>query len=323
MNPKNATDTAAFSKTAKAAAILRKVRSLGALAALMVPGTSYSASLKPETLKTWDAYVAAASAQMQRRLSPDNPFLLTDDECPRLRSGETLVFPVGPDMPRKIPSGLIHHWVGATFVPNTTLPAVLSIVRDYERYGEIYHPAVIVSSATSTSEAEDRFSMVLMNKSAISKTALEGDYRASYFRVDDQRAYSFAETVRVQEIAAYGTAGQHRLPENQGTGLIWRLFSITRFEARDGGVYIEIEAIALSRDVPVALRLMVDPLIRRVSRESLKLSLQQTREAVQTVSDIARREGITGQRALSVACASDASWGAGHSFTNLPARKSY
>jgi len=43
-------------------------------------------------------------------------------------------------------------------------------------------------------------------------------------------------------------------PEGEGTGLIWR-----RFEERDGGVYVEVEAIALSRDVPASLRWLVEP----------------------------------------------------------------
>jgi hypothetical protein len=62
--------------------------------------------------------------------------------------------------------------------------------------------------------------------------------------------------------------------------LIWRLYSISRFEQRDGGVYVELEAIALSRDVPGALRWVVDPIVRRTSRSSMVVSLQKTEGAV-------------------------------------------
>ena len=54
--------------------------------------------------------------------------------------------------------------------------------------------------------------------------------------------------------------------------------STARFEERDGGVYVELEAIALSRDVPV--RWIVNPIVRRVSRNSMLVSLQQMKEAV-------------------------------------------
>ena len=67
-------------------------------------------------------------------------------------------------------------------------------------------------------------------------------------------------------------------------GLIWRVHSTTHFEERDGGVYIEVETIALSRDIPTMLRWVVDPIVRRVSRASLTASLQQTEAAVRSHS---------------------------------------
>jgi hypothetical protein len=59
-----------------------------------------------------------------------------------------------------------------------------------------------------------------------------------------------------------------------------RLYSVARLEERDGGVYSELEALALSRNIPAALRVVVDPIVRRVSRNSLTISLKQTEEAV-------------------------------------------
>jgi hypothetical protein len=78
----------------------------------------------------------------------------------------------------------------------------------------------------------------------------------------------------------------------QGTGLIWRLSSITRLEERDGGVYAELEAIALSRDIPAAFRLFVTPIVRRVSRDSLATSLHQTKVAIDDSLAHRKREGL-------------------------------
>lgn len=64
--------------------------------------------------------------------------------------------------------------------------------------------------------------------------------------------------------------------------MIWRLHCIMRFEERDGGVYIKVEAMALSRDIPAALRWAVEPIVRRVSRSSVATSLQQTKAAVRS-----------------------------------------
>ena len=59
--------------------------------------------------------------------------------------------------------------------------------------------------------------------------------------------YSITQSKRIQEIADYGTARERKLAEGEGTGLIWRLFSVSRFEERDGGLCVETEATALSR----------------------------------------------------------------------------
>jgi hypothetical protein len=134
---------------------------------------------------------------------------------------------------------------------------------------------------------EDHFSMIMMNKTVVGKTALDGDYKTTYVAVDEHRWYSISESTRIQEIAEYGTPAQHILPEDHGTGLIWRLHTVTRFEEKDGGVYIELEAVVLSRDIPSAFRWMVEPIVRRVSRSSLTTSLHETESAVFASSRIA------------------------------------
>jgi hypothetical protein len=142
---------------------------------------------------------------------------------------------------------------------------------------------------------EDRFSMVLSNKSLVGRTALEGDYHATYVRLDDHHWYGTSETTRIQEIEKYGTPGQRMLPEDEGTGLIWRVLSVTRFEERDGGVYVELEAVVLSRDVPRALRWAITPIVRRVSKDALTTSLRQTGRAVEARQAVVQASGgLTG-----------------------------
>lgn len=242
-----------------------------------------AAELKPETVRTWGEYVKGVTARTQEHLIPGNSFLSIDDspaQTAKLRRGEILVDPAGPRIPLKIPFGLIHDWVGEAFIPGVTIPEVLRVVRDYGDYKSVYRPNVVESKRISTSEWEDRFSLLIVNKSLIAGSALDSDYRTCFTRLDDEHWYGTAETTRVQEVAEYGSPSQHLLPENKGAGIIWRLNSITRFEERDGGVYIELEAMALSRDVPSSLRWLIDPIIRRVSRSALETSLRQTEDAV-------------------------------------------
>ena len=135
----------------------------------------------------------------------------------------------------------------------------------------------------------DKYSMRVVNNETVAETALDSEYQACYLQLDELRWYSTAHTTRVQEIRHYGRPDEQELPPNQGSGYIWRLYSVARFEERDGGVYIELEAIALSRDIPVGVRWLVDPIVRRVSRNTLLISLQQMEEAVRSTAGSANR----------------------------------
>jgi hypothetical protein len=243
---------------------------------------AHAATLKPEAAKAWDDYVESASGGIRERANAPGGFLQIDATpavAAKVHRGQIVVSPAAAHIPKKVPSGLIHDWIGTAFLPNRTIKDVAAIVRDYSRYTEIYAPHVLESRVISTSETVDLFSVVLMNRTVLSKTALDCDYETTFVRVDDRRMYSISQAKRIQEIADYGTAKQHTFPEGEGTGLIWRLLSVSRFEEREDGLYIETEAMALSRDIPSALRLVVSPIVRRVSREALETALRQTANA--------------------------------------------
>jgi len=248
--------------------------------------------LKPEALQAWNQYVQQANARVRTRLQPDEQFLWIDEQPGRkeqVRAGEILVAPIDSHIPKSVPSGLIHDWIAAAFFPNTTLSEVLVVVRDYDHYPEFYKPYVMEAKPLSQAAEEDRFSMTLLNKSLFQRTALENDYETTYFRLSPSRIYSVSRTTRVQEIDDLGRPSQHEMPVDTGNGYIWRLFSTSRMEERDGGVYVEIEAIALSRDVPGAFRWFVDPIVRRVSRDAMITTLKQTSDAVQSSVEASNR----------------------------------
>jgi hypothetical protein len=102
------------------------------------------------------------------------------------------------------------------------------------------------------SAADDRFSLLLMNKSVLRKTSLEGEYQTLYFHPSTDRLYSISYAMRIQEIENYGQPTERKLSDGAGSGYIWRIASFTRLPQRDDGVYMEVEAIVLSRDIPAA-----------------------------------------------------------------------
>ena len=268
-----------------------------ALVTLFTVVAANAATLDPITEKAWDQYVDSATRHMEHRLAAGNCFLWVDESPERLarvKAGEIVVSPAEHRNPVPVPSGLIHDWLGAVFIPNVSIPQVLKVVRDYSHYADLYQPDVADSRALSRGdladgEAQDRFSMTLINKALSFRTAVEADYEMRYIRVDDRRMFSIARTTRVQEVEGLGSPDQRLLPVGTGRGIIWRMFDITRYMERDGGVYVEFEALALSRDIPGSIRWFVDPLVRRIAKNSLAASLRDTENAVRTRAELAHR----------------------------------
>ena len=259
------------------------------LAALVFPVEVHAASLQAETVAAWDDYVKSVSAALQDRARQGGSFLWTydnPDRAAKVHSGEIVVAPAPGPSPLKVPGGLIHHWVAATLLPNLKLNDVLRVTQDYDRYQEFYQPSVVASKALAREDADDYFSMRLMNKAFFLRTTLDADYRATNVRLDDRHFYSISRTTRVQEIEDCSRPGEHRFPEGEGHGYIWKLLSIVRLEERSEGVYVEVEAIALSREVAAAMRFVIDPIVRRVSRNSMMTSINQTEEAVRSTSTV-------------------------------------
>ena len=61
---------------------------------------------------------------------------------------------------------------------------------------------------------------------------------------------------------------------------MWRLNSYWRFDAREGGVYVECESISLTRDIPAGLAWLIKPFITGIPKESLQMTMSSTRAAV-------------------------------------------
>jgi len=271
--------------------VLRKLQTIIVISTcwgtLLAPSIMRAAELSKDTLVYWNAYVENARPQMNSQ----KPFLWVDqtpERLRRVRQGEILVSPVGKENPKSIDSGLIHDWMGAAFLPDTKIEDVFAAVRDYDNYKNYYKPTVVESRLLSAKGPCETYSMRVVNKEAVAATALDMEYETCYFKVDEHRWYSITNTTRVQELRHYGRSDERRLPPDQGSGYIWRLYSVAKYEQRDGGTYVEVEAIALSRDIPAALRWIVNPIVRRVSRNSLLLSLQETNDAVHSIEAVNR-----------------------------------
>ena len=89
-------------------------------------------------------------------------------------------------------------------------------------------------------------------------------------------------TTRVQQIENYGEKDERRLAQDEGSGYLWRLVSFARFEEREGGLYLELEVIGLSKDLLGSVRFLLKPIIEHIPRQALTAKLEQTRQAIRS-----------------------------------------
>ena len=89
---------------------------------------------------------------------------------------------------------------------------------------------------------------------------------------------------RIAEVEDVGKPSERELPVGNDHGYIWRLYSYWRIEEKDGGVYIQVESVGLSRMIPWAISWLVTPLIRSIPKNVLSDLLNKTRIAVKNTT---------------------------------------
>ena len=238
--------------------------------------------LKPRTLTAFETYIRDAEGAMEPSLRGDRPFLWSDlssERAQKIRKGEIVAEFWSGEKPVEIPNGLIHDWVGAAFVPDATLRAALALVQNYDNHKNIYQPEVMDSKLVGRDGNDFRIFLRLLKKKIIT-VVLDTDHDVHYQAIDEERCFCRSYTTRIAEVEDVGTAQEKVLEPDTGYGFLWRLYSHWRFQERDGGVCVECRAISLTRDIPLGLAWIIEPIIRKLPKESLVHTLQATREAL-------------------------------------------
>lgn len=248
----------------------------------VVAGGALGAELRRETLGAFEQYVRSAEERTAARTSGRRGFLWIDESAERrerVRRGEAVTEPAALRGDIAVTGGLVHDWIGGVFLPGARLQSVLALVRDYNRHAEIYAPEVVASRVLWQDENRYRVYMRLLKKKVLT-VVLNTEHEVEYFPLDMGRWHSRSYSVRVAEVENAGERGERELPEGQGHGFLWRLYSYWRFQERDGGVYVECQAISLTRDIPAGLGWLIMPIVRELPRESLVRTLEGTRRGV-------------------------------------------
>jgi hypothetical protein len=237
-----------------------------------------AAELKPNTAEAFDRYIR----QTEQRLEENKGFLWADenpDRARRVKGGEVLVEPFRTKSVIPVPSGLVHDWVGSVFIPGATLDQTLSMVQNYDRHKDVYRPDVIDSRLISHTGNDFHIYLRLLKKKVIT-VVLNSEHDVRYTPIDKTRWRSASRTTKIAEVDQAGKPGEREKPPGSGEGFLWKLNSYWRFEERDGGTWLECEAISLTRDIPTGLGWLIEPIIRDLPKESLANTLRLTRGAL-------------------------------------------
>ena len=157
--------------------------------------------------------------------------------------------------------------------PGATLAKTLALVQDYDSHKAIYKPEVQDSKLVKRTGDEFLVHLRLLKKQVIT-VVLNTNHDVRHFPLDAARCYSQSHSIRIAEVENPGAPDEREMEPGHDHGFLWRLNSYWRFEERDGGVYVECEAISLTRSVPVGLGWLVNPIVRTLPRESLENSLK-------------------------------------------------
>ena len=238
--------------------------------------------LKEQTLKDFSAYILDAESVMERTLGDPGSFLWSDinsEKAQQVLGGQVVAEFWSGHGPVKVTNGLIHDWIGASFTPNATIKDVLTLVQDYDNHQKIYKPEVIASRLMSHRGNDFQIYLRLLKKKIIT-VVLDTDHEVHYRPLDAARWICRSFTTRICEVEHAGSPKERVLPPDTGSGFLWRLYSYWRFHERAGGAYVECRAISLTRDVPLGLGWIIEPIIQKLPKESLINTLEATRRAL-------------------------------------------
>jgi hypothetical protein len=248
---------------------------------LILAAAAGAAELRPRTVQAFDDFIRRLETKLDGE-SKGSTFLWSDQSPERsrqVRQGQILAQSLTGRNPLPVPGGLVHDWIGAVFIPGATLEKTLRMVQDYDHHKDVYGPEVIGSRLISRNGDDFKIHLRLLKKKVIT-IVLDTYYDVHYMRLDNVRWASRSYSTRIQEVENAGKPGEHLLSPGGDHGFLWRLDSYWRFAERDGGVWIECEAVSLTRDIPAGLGWLIAPIIRDLPRESLISTLRKAREAL-------------------------------------------
>jgi hypothetical protein len=264
-----------------------QLRMRAAATVLLLAAPCPAARLGAAAQRAFDDYTAVLEQRLTRQHARPGTCLATlnlgaaerTDVERQLKSGDLRVEPVTGGT-QEVSGGLLHHWRGAAFVPGAKAKDMLALLRDYDHLAMYYAPEVESSNLMSDHGGIATVAMRIKKQKVIT-VIFDTEYKVQTI-LTSSSGYSFSHSTHIWQIEAPGTAHERKLPEGDDDGFLWRLNSYWSFLELPDGLFIECEAVSLTRDVPIGLSWLITPIIQDMPRESLKFTLGATRNALES-----------------------------------------
>ncbi len=236
----------------------------------------------PAAVAGFNDYVGRLEARLDaqhRSKNGDGEGFLAPVDGARLRRGEVVIEHLTPATGAELPGALIHDWRGTASVPGATGADFERVMREFERYPGFYSPQVL--RARVLMQQGDHYQATMrVRQQHILTVVMDTTYDINFGRLDAQHGYSTSRSTKISEIDSPGRANERALSANEEHGFLWRLNTYWSYEERDGGLYIQIESVTLTRSIPTGLGWMIGPFVESVPRESLEFTLRATWDAL-------------------------------------------
>jgi hypothetical protein len=230
----------------------------------------------PAAKAAFDAYAQGVEARLkQEHASADD--ILAPVDTARARSGELILEDLTPAN-KKMDGALLHDWRGTAFVPGAKPADFDRVMRDFPAFPKYFAPQILQMHVL-THEGDHYTLTMRVRQKHIITAVLDMDYDTTFAHADDG-GYSISRSTRVAEIDSPGTPQERTLPPDQDHGYLWQINNYWTYEEKDGGLYIQVESISLSRSIPAGVGWAVGPFIKSVPRESLQFTLQGASKAM-------------------------------------------
>lgn len=237
---------------------------------------------EPAASAAFETYIRGLENRLAQQHRSANTFTAPvnlPDADARLRKGEFLIENLTPNPAPNLPGALLFHWRGTAFVPGATAAEFENILRDFNSYPKYFSPQVLQASILSRNGDHLEARMRVRQKHVIT-VVLDTTYDVTFGRLDPQHGYSLSRSTKVSEIEDAGTPKERALSPAQAHGFLWRLNTYWTREERDGGLYLQIESVSLTRSIPSGLAWIVRPFVESIPRESLEFTLHAAANAL-------------------------------------------